>query len=717
MDISKIISEELGITVEQVNTVIQLIDEGNTIPFIARYRKEVTGSLDDEILRKFDTRLTYLRNFEERMNTVLKSIEEQGLLTDELKATVLACKTMTELEDVYRPYKPKKKTRAIVAKEKGLEPLAKYILAQKEEKPLNEYAKEFINEEKKVLTIEDAIQGALDIIAEIVSDEADYNKRCRFIFKEFGKIVTKENVRDEKGIFDMYKDYNEPVKSIANHRVLAINRGENTKALKVTYEIPDEEVVNYIKKKIIKQNSPFEKELCAAIEDGYKRLILPSITTEIHNELTEKAEDASIIVFKENLHQLLLVAPVHHKVVLGFDPGYAHGCKLAVVDETGKVLDTGVIYPTPPRNQIDSAKIIVSNMIRKHKINLIAIGNGTASRESQAFIRDVLDSLPDVIKQNCSYTVVSEAGASVYSATKLAAKEFPDYDTNLRSAVSIARRIQDPLAELVKIPPEAIGVGQYQHDMNQKKLNTVLGGVVEDCVNSVGVDVNLASPSLLEYVAGVTPQIATNIVKYREDNGRFMNHEELLNVSKLGPKAYEQCAGFLRITDGDALENTGVHPESYEVAKNLLKELGLTTKDLNTPKCLEKLNSINDEKTLATKLKVGEPTLHDIIEELKKPGRDPREDTQSATLRQDILEIKDLKEGMILEGTVRNIMDFGVFVDIGVHHDGFIHISELSTKFVKHPLDIVHVNDIVKVKVISIDVAKERIGLSLKQVE
>lgn len=716
MEISKIIANELSITEEQVNTVITLIDEGNTIPFIARYRKEVTGSLDDEILRKLDTRLTYLRNFEERMNTVLKSIEEQGLLTDELKATVLNCKTMTELEDVYRPYKPKKKTRASIAKEKGLEPLAKYILAQKLEKPLKEYALAFVNPEKKVNNVDEAIEGALDIIAEKVSDEPDYNKRCRFIFKEFGRIVTKENIRDEKGVYDMYKDYSEGVKKIANHRVLAINRGESVKALKVTYELPDEEVLKYIKQKVIIKDSPFEKELSDAIEDGYKRLILPSITTEIHNELTEKAEDASILVFKENLHQLLLVAPVHHKVVLGFDPGYAHGCKLAVVDETGKVLDTNVIYPTPPRNQIDSAKIIVTNLIKKHKINLIAIGNGTASRESQAFCHDVIDALPDDIKKNCEYTVVSEAGASVYSATKLAAKEFPDYDTNLRSAVSIARRIQDPLAELVKIPPEAIGVGQYQHDMNQKKLNTVLGGVVEDCVNSVGVDVNLASPSLLEYVAGVTPQIASNIVKHREENGPFKAHDELLKVAKLGPKAYEQCAGFLRITDSDALENTGVHPESYSVAKNLLKELGLTTKDLNTPKCLDKLNSITDIATLANKLKVGEPTLHDIIEELKKPGRDPREDTKSATLRQDILEIKDLKENMILEGTVRNIMDFGVFVDIGVHHDGFIHISELSTQFVKHPLDIVKVNDIVKVKVISVDVEKERIGLSLKQV-
>ena len=717
MEISKIIASELEIKEEQVNAVIALIDEGNTIPFIARYRKEVHGSLDDETLRKLDTRLQYLRNMEERMATILKSIEEQGLLTDELKASVLNAKTMTELEDIYRPYKPKKKTKAGIAKEKGLQPLADYIMAQKEETPLEEYAATFINEEKKVASVKDAISGALDIISDAISDEVSYRKKARQIFKEFGKVVTKENVRDEKGIFDMYKDYSEGIAKIANHRVLAINRGENLKALKVTYEIPDDEVINFIKRKVIKMNSPFEELLNEAIEDGYKRLILPSIETEIRNELTEKAEDASILVFKANLHQLLLVAPIKNKVVLGFDPGYAHGCKIAVVDEYGKVLDTNVVYPTPPRNQVDKAKAIVSSLIIKHKVNLIAIGNGTASRESQFFISALIEDLPEPFKSNCKYTVVSEAGASVYSATKLAMKEFPDFDVNLRSAVSIARRIQDPLAELVKVPPEAIGVGQYQHDMNQKKLNTVLGGVVEDCVNSVGVDVNSASPSLLEYVSGVSSTIAANIVKHREENGPFKSHDELLNVAKLGPKAYEQCAGFLRIVGSDALENTGVHPESYDVAKKLLKELGLTTKDLNTPKCVEKLTSISSVGELATKLKIGEPTLVDIIEELKKPGRDPREEAKSAELRQDILEIKDLKEGMILEGTVRNIMDFGVFVDIGVHHDGFIHLSKLSHKFVKHPLDIVKLNDIIKVKVIGVDVEKERISLSLKDVE
>ena len=717
MEISKIIAEELAIKEEQVNAVITLIDEGNTIPFIARYRKEVHGSLDDETLRKLDTRLQYLRNMEERMQTILKSIEEQGLLTDEIKTSVLNAKTMTELEDIYRPFKPKKKTKAGIAKEKGLQPLADYILAQKEDKPLMEYAATFISEEKKVASAQEAIEGALDIISDAISDEVKYRNFARKIFKQFGKVITKENIRDAKGIFDMYKDYSEGLANIANHRILAINRGEKLKALKVTYELPDDEIINYIKKHVIKLNSPFESLLCDAIDDSYKRLILPSVETEICNELTERAEDASILVFKANLHQLLLVAPIKNKVVLGFDPGYAHGCKIAVVDAYGKVLDTNVVYPTPPRNQIDRAKEIVSALIKKHNVNLIAIGNGTASRESQSFIASLIEELPEPYKSECKFTVVSEAGASVYSATKLAAKEFPDYDVNLRSAVSIARRIQDPLAELVKIPPEAIGVGQYQHDMNQKKLNTVLGGVVEDCVNMVGVDVNSASPSLLEYVSGITSTIAENIVKYREDKGPFKTRSDLLNVNKLGPKAYEQCAGFLRITNGDALENTGVHPESYDATIKLLKELGLTTKDLNTEKCVSLLNGIENTSELAKKLGIGEPTLVDIIEELKKPGRDPRDEAQSASLRQDVLEIKDLKEGMILEGTVRNIMDFGVFVDIGVHHDGFIHISKLSNKFVKHPLDIVKLNDIVKVKVIGVDVEKERISLSLKDVE
>ena len=497
MEISKIIAEELSIKEEQVNAVITLIDEGNTIPFIARYRKEVHGSLDDETLRKLDTRLQYLRNMEERMQTILKSIEEQGLLTDEIKTSVLNAKTMTELEDIYRPFKPKKKTKAGIAKEKGLQPLADYILAQKEDKPLMEYAATFISEEKKVASAQEAIEGALDIISDAISDEVKYRNFARKIFKQFGKVITKENIRDEKGIFDMYKDYSEGLANIANHRILAINRGEKLKALKVTYELPDDEIINYIKKHVIKLNSPFESLLCDAIDDSYKRLILPSVETEICNELTERAEDASILVFKANLHQLLLVAPIKNKVVLGFDPGYAHGCKIAVVDAYGKVLDTNVVYPTPPRNQIDRAKEIVSALIKKYNVNLIAIGNGTASRESQSFIASLIEELPEPYKSECKFTVVSEAGASVYSATKLAAKEFPDYDVNLRSAVSIARRIQDPLAELVKIPPEAIGVGQYQHDMNQKKLNTVLGGVVEDCVNMVGVDVNSASPSLL----------------------------------------------------------------------------------------------------------------------------------------------------------------------------------------------------------------------------
>lgn len=714
MEINKVLANEFSISVEQVNSVLTLLEEGNTIPFIARYRKEVTGGLDDELLRDLNDRLTYLLNLEDRRKTILKSIDEQGKLTPELETQINDAKTMTELEDLYRPYKPKKKTRASIAKEKGLEPLADYLLEQDVSKQsLEEIASTFISEEKKVNTKEDAIAGAQDIIAEMVSDDPDYRRYARFLFETFGKIVTKENIIDEKGIFDMYKDYQEPINKIASHRILAINRGETQKALKVSLEVPDEDVIRHISKKIIKNESPFVDILSSAIEDGYRRLIKPSLETEIRNALTEKAEESSMVVFKENLEQVLLVAPIKGKVVIGFDPGYAHGCKIAVVDATGKVLDTTVIYPTPPRSQVDSAKTILGKLIVKHKADIIAIGNGTASRESEVFVRDLLNELQ--LKHPCSFAIVNEAGASIYSASKLAAKEFPDFDVNLRSAVSIARRLQDPLAELVKITPESIGVGQYQHDMNQKRLKEVLGGVVEYCVNNVGVDVNSASPSLLEYVSGVSSSIAANIVAYREEKGEFKSRSELLSVPKLGPKAYQQCAGFLRVRDGNPLDNTGVHPESYDIAESLLKHLGFSLKDINNNDLKDALEHLDNLSSLAEKLNVGEPTLKDIIEELKKPGRDPRDEAEGPILRSDVMSIEDLKEGMILKGTVRNIMDFGVFVDIGVHQDGLVHISELADCFVKHPLDVVSVNDIVNIKVIGVDVAKHRISLSIKQ--
>ena len=713
MEIREVLAQEFSLKQEQVDAVLSLLEEGNTIPFIARYRKEVTGSLDDEILRKFYDRYTYLLNLEDRRKTILKSIEEQGKLTDELKASIMEAKTLTELEDIYRPYKPKKKTRAIIAKEKGLEPLADYLLKQEETTPLMEYASTFIDVEKKVETVEDALQGARDIIAEIVADDADYRRYARFLFESFGKIVTKENVPDEKGIFDMYKDYQEAISKIASHRILAINRGENVKALKVTLEVPDEDIIRYIVRKVVKENSPFKEQLQMAIEDGYKRLIRPSLETEIRNALTEKAEEASLVVFKENLHQVLLVAPMKNKVVLGLDPGYAHGCKIAVIDGTGKVLDTTVVYPTPPRNQVDAAKNILSRLILKYKVDLIAIGNGTASRESELFVKNLIQELHP--EHPISFVIVNEAGASIYSASKLAAKEFPDYDVNLRSAVSIARRLQDPLAELVKITPESIGVGQYQHDMNQKRLKEVLGGVVENCVNTVGVDLNSASPSLLEYVSGISSTLATSIVSYREENGAFKKRADLLKVPKLGPKAYEQCAGFLRVRDGNPLDNTGVHPESYEAATKLLQYLGYKVEDIQKPEVHDALENLHDIASLASQLGVGEPTLKDMIEEMKKPGRDPRDEAEGPVLRSDVMSIEDLKEGMILKGTVRNIMDFGVFVDIGVHQDGLVHISELASRFVKHPLEVVSVNDIVSVKVIGVDVKKGRISLSMKQ--
>lgn len=712
MEINQILAEEFNLKNEQINNVTTLLDEGNTIPFIARYRKEVTGSLDDEILRKLFDRRNYLLSLQERMNTVINTIDELGKLTPELKKQIENCATLTELEDVYRPYKPKKKTRAVIAKEKGLENLANYILKQEYTQDLDEYAKEFINEEKGVLSVEDAYNGAKDIIAEIVSDEAKYRSEIRKKDYRNGLITSKELKKEEKGVYDMYASYQESLSKVASHRILAMNRGEKQKYLKVKLETPDEENLSYLYKQIIKKNSPFESVLKDAIDDSYSRLIAPSIENEIRNDLTEKAEETSMNVFKENLHQVLLASPMKNKVVLGFDPGYAHGCKIAIVDQTGKVLSTTVIYPTEPRKEIEKSKFILEKLITKYHVDLIALGNGTASRESERFLKDLL-AINDL---KCQYAIVSESGASIYSASPLAKKEFPDFDVNLRSAVSIARRLQDPLAELVKITPESIGVGQYQHDMNQKRLKEVLSGVVEDCVNTVGVDLNLASPSLLEYVSGITPTLANNIVSYREENGRFNSRKDLLKVNKLGPKAFEQCAGFLRIQDGYPLDNTSVHPESYQTTIELLKLLDIDINKLNTDECKKKLDSISNVSMYAQKLNIGEPTLLDIIEELKKPGRDIREKVEESVLNSDVIDISDLKEGMILKGTVRNIMDFGCFVDIGVHVDGLVHISELSNKFIKHPLDVVKINQIVTVKVISVDQVKKRIGLSIKQV-
>lgn len=713
MDIVNQISEELNVSSKQIQTVLDLLKEGNTIPFIARYRKELTGALSDEILRKIDDRNNYLTNLYDRMQTIISSINEQGKLDDELKLKIESAQTLTELEDLYRPYKPKRKTRASVAIEKGLKPIADYLLNQIETIKIEEYAKEFINPEKGLNSIEEVLQGAEDIIAEIISDNADYRKYIRKQDYQKGFITTKEIKPEEKGTYDMYADYSEAINKIVPHRILAINRAEKQKYIKVKLALPDEININFIISKVIKKNSPFKYILELAINDSYSRLISPSVENEIRSDLTEKAEEISMEVFKANLHQLLLASPLKNMTILGFDPGYVHGCKLAVIDKTGKVLDTKVIYPTKPREQIESSKKIVKELIIKHNIDYIALGNGTASRESEKFLRDLLKEIETI--KCCKVIIVSESGASVYSATKLAQEEFPQFDVNLRSAVSIARRLQDPLAELVKIPPEAIGVGQYQHDMNQKRLNEVLSGVVENCVNSVGVDVNSASPSLLTYVAGINQTIAANIVSYREKNGEFKNREELLNVPKLGNKSYTQCAGFLRISNGYPLDNTAVHPESYPIVNNLLNHLGLKLEDIDTPLFKEKLDKITNIESLSKDLGVGDLTLSDIIDELKRPGRDIRQDNDEQILNNDVLEITDLKEGMILKGTVRNIMDFGCFVDIGVHVDGLVHISELADKFVKHPLDVVSLNQIVKVKVISIDVKKKRIGLSIKQ--
>lgn len=711
MDIVKKIAEELQIKKWQVEAVIKLIDEGCTIPFIARYRKEQHGTLNDEQLRNLDERLTYLRNLEERKETVLASIEEQGKLTEELKTQILAAETQVLLEDLYRPYRPKRRTRATIAKEKGLEGLANLILLQMTETPLVEEAVAYVDEEKGVSSVEEAIQGAMDILAETIADEADYRIAIRKTTMQKGILTSTAKNPEEKTVYENYYDFESTVAKLSGYQVLAINRGEKEKILAVKIEAPEEEILRYLGKKVIIKDNPNTREcLENTIEDSYKRLIAPAIEREIRNELTERAEDGAIHVFGKNLQQLLMQPPIAGRVVLGWDPAFRTGCKLAVVDETGKVLDTIVVYPTEPQNKIAETKKIVKSMIEKYNISLISVGNGTASRESELVIVDMLKE----INKPVQYIIVNEAGASVYSASKLATEEFPNFDVGQRSAVSIARRLQDPLAELVKIDPKSIGVGQYQHDMNQKKLSEALGNVVEDCVNNVGVDLNTASASLLEYVSGISKPIAKNIVAYREENGRFQSRRELLKVPKLGPKAYEQCAGFMRITDGkNPLDATSVHPESYEAASELLKSLGYEPEDIRGG--LTGLSLMTkDTAKLANQLGVGEITLQDIIGELEKPGRDPRDEMPKPILRSDVLEMKDLKEGMILKGTVRNVIDFGAFVDIGVHQDGLVHISKLTDKkFVRHPLDVVSVGDVVEVKVLSVDIQKKRIQLSM----
>ena len=719
------IAEELNIKPKQVEATIKLIDEGNTIPFIARYRKEVTGGLSDEILRDLGERLNYLRNLEQRKEEVVKSIDEQGKLTDEILQAIAICKTLAEVEDIYRPYKQKKKTRATVAKAKGLEPLANIIIEQKETTPILEMAKEYVNietlseEDKKnkdkvVATPEDAVQGALDIIAEDISDNSKYRKQIKRICYREATIQTKAAKPEEKSNYEMYYEYQEAIKYIPSHRILAINRGEKEDFLKVKIEKPEEKILEYIERDMIKGETQFTQMLKDTVLDSFKRLIEPSIDREIRSDLTEKAEDKAIKVFGKNSKQLLLGAPIKGKTVMGFDPAYRTGCKIAVIDETGKLLDYTTVYPTEPQNDVEGAKKELLKLIEKDKVDMIAIGNGTASRESEMFVADMIKEA----SRDVHYVIVSEAGASVYSASKLATEEYPDINVSIRGAISIARRLQDPLAELVKIDPKAIGVGQYQHDVNQKKLQESLTGVVEDSVNKVGVDVNTATPSLLSYVSGINNTIAKNIVKYRDENGKLKNRKELLKVPKLGKVAFEQCAGFLRIFDGDnPLEVTAVHPESYEPTEKLLNQLGFDKNDLKDKEKLEelrtKLKSVNVVE-MAKELNIGEMTLTDIIEELSKPGRDPREDMPKPILRNDVLKLEDLREGMVLTGTVRNVIDFGAFVDIGVKHDGLVHISEMSDKFIKNPSDVVSVGDIVKVKVIKIDQERQKVGLSMK---
>ena len=718
----EIIAQELQIKQSQVESTIKLIDEGNTIPFIARYRKEVTGGLSDEVLRNLGERLTYLRNLESRKEEVIKSIDSQGKLTQEIIKDLENCITLAEVEDIYRPYKQKKRTRATIAKEKGLERLADAIIKQDESIDINKYAEGYINKEKEVNSVEDAINGALDIIAENISDNPEYRKKIKKICYREGIINTK-SAKDEKSNYEMYYDFQEKVNRIPSHRILAINRGEKEEFLKVKIDKPEEKILELIQNDIIKNNkSQYAELLNNCIQDSFTRLIEPSIDREIRADLTEKAEEQAISVFGKNAKQLLLISPIKGKTVIGFDPAYRTGCKIAVIDETGKVLDYTTIYPTEPQNDIMGAKKELIRLILKDNVDMFAIGNGTASRESEQFVAELIQEIKEKYNKELVYVIVSEAGASVYSASKLATEEYPDINVSIRGAISIARRLQDPLAELVKIDPKAIGVGQYQHDVNQKKLGESLTGVVEDAVNSVGVDVNTATPSLLSYVAGVSQTVAKNIVKYREENGKFKERKELLKVPKIGKASYEQCAGFIRIPDGkNPLEITGVHPESYKIAENMLDKLGFKVKDLadkdKFKQIKEKLSTINNEKEIkimAKELEVGEPTLKDIVIELMKPGRDPREEMPKPILRSDVLKFEDLSIGMILTGTIRNVTDFGAFVDIGVKHDGLVHISEMSDKFVKNPSEIVSVGDVVKVKVIDIDKERQKVKLSMK---
>lgn len=712
MDINQVLSEELKVQKWQVDAAVQLIDEGNTIPFISRYRKEVTGALNDEVLRNLHERLTYLRGLEERKETVLASIEEQGKLTEELKDKIVAAQTMVAVEDLYRPYKPKRKTRASVAKEKGLEPLANIIYLQMTNKPVEKEAEAYLDSEKGVETVEDAISGAKDILAEAISDEADYRTRIRFLTEKEGNIVSEAKDEEAQSVYEMYYHFSETVKKIAGHRILALNRGETEKILTVKIEAPVEKILSYLEQEVIVRDNKYTNDILKdVVKDSYERLIAPSIEREIRTMLTEKAEEGAIAVFGKNLKQLLMQPPIAGKVVLGWDPAFRTGCKLAVVDETGKVLDTKVIFPTAPQNKVAEAKAELKKLIQKYHVSLISVGNGTASRESEQVIVDFIkeSGLP------VSYVIVNEAGASVYSASKLATEEFPNFDVGQRSAASIARRLQDPLAELVKIDPKSIGVGQYQHDMNQKKLDEALCGVVEDCVNSVGVDLNTASVPLLSYISGITKVIAKNIVAYRETNGAFQERKELLKVAKLGPKAYEQCAGFLRIRDGkNPLDATSVHPEAYDAAKALLEKTGQTLSDVGHAKLsLPKVGS-KEMKALVDELGVGEMTLMDIAKELEKPSRDPRADMPAPILRSDVMNMEDLKPGMRLKGTVRNVIDFGIFVDIGVHQDGLVHISKITDRYIKHPLEVVSVGDIVEVEVLSVDLAKKRIQLTMR---
>ena len=711
MDIILALTEELKVEKWQVEAAVKLIDEGNTIPFISRYRKEATGALNDEVLRNLYERLNYLRNLEDKKTQVLASIEEQGKLTAELKKQILAAQTLVVVEDLYRPYRPKRRTRATIAKEKGLEPLANIILLQMTDKSLEEEAKAFLSEEKEVGTVEDAIAGAKDIVAESISDEADYRIRIRDMTVKKGRVISAAKNPKEQSVYEMYYEYEEPIAKVAGHRVLALNRGEKEKILTVKIEAPTEDVIRYLEKQVITRSNPNTTPVLKdVVEDSYSRLIGPAIEREIRNDMTEKAEDGAIKVFKKNLEQLLMQPPIVGQVVLGWDPAFRTGCKLAVVDPTGKVLDTVVVYPTAPTTpaKIAAAKETLKKLIKKYGITLISLGNGTASRESEQVIVELLKEIPEKVH----YVITNEAGASVYSASKLATEEFPNFDVGQRSAASIARRLQDPLAELVKIDPKSIGVGQYQHDMNQKKLGEALSGVVEDCVNKVGVDLNTASVSLLEYVSGVSKAITKNIVTYREENGRFENRKQLLKVAKLGPKAFEQCAGFLRITGGkNPLDATSVHPESYEAAEKLLDSMGMKPADIFGGNAVY---YVKDYKKMAEKLGVGEMTLRDIVKELTKPGRDPREEMPKPVLRTDVLDMKDLKEGMVLKGTVRNVIDFGAFVDIGVHQDGLVHISQMTERFIKHPLEAVSVGDVVDVKVLSVDLKKKRISLTMK---